>query len=138
MPGNNPLSGWRNRLDEFLKFMATVAELTDSSFRMDPIATMTTNDNSADVTHNVGHRAGKTERVLDINVIHWLTWRDGKVSWYGDCLQLSSGARGGGANYFRLKAGRSHTCGQFTTRPHLRLSVTPRTPRPPHRLGSDS
>lgn len=79
VPGHHPLSGWRNSRDEFLEFMRTVGELTDNSFRMDARAVMTAEDNSADVTHNVGYRAGRTDRSLDIDVIHWLTWRDGKV-----------------------------------------------------------
>ncbi len=79
VPGHNSLSGWKNNLDEFFQFMATVGQLTENSFRMDSVAVMTADNFSADVTHNVGHRAEQPERVLDIDVIHWLTWRDGKV-----------------------------------------------------------
>jgi ketosteroid isomerase-like protein len=79
VPGHNQLSGWKNNLDEFLSFMGRVGELSANSFRMDPIAVMTSEDCSADVTHNLGNRAGEPNRVLDINVIHFLRWRDGKV-----------------------------------------------------------
>jgi uncharacterized protein len=78
-PGHNQVSGWKNNLDEFIEFMATVGRLSDNSFRMDRAAVMTADNFSADVTRNTGHRAGEPNRRLDIDVIHWLTWRDGKV-----------------------------------------------------------
>jgi hypothetical protein len=42
-------------------------------------AIMTSDDASADVTRNVGNRAEDETRRLDINVIHFLRWRNGKV-----------------------------------------------------------
>jgi uncharacterized protein len=78
-PGHNQVSGWKNSLDEFIEFMATVARLSDNSFRMDWAAVMTADDFSADVTRNTGYRAGEPNRRLEIDVIHWLKWRDGKV-----------------------------------------------------------
>jgi ketosteroid isomerase-like protein len=79
VPGHNQLSGWKNNLDEFIGFMATVGRLSENSFRMDSLAVMTADNFSADVTNNTGHRAGEPDRNLNIDVIHWLTWRDGKV-----------------------------------------------------------
>lgn len=79
VPGHNRLSGWKNNLDEFIQFMGTVGQLSDNSFRMASVAVMTADNFSADVTRNTGNRAGQPERRLDIDVIHWLTWRDGKV-----------------------------------------------------------
>jgi uncharacterized protein len=79
VPGHNPLSGWKNNVDEFMGFMARVGELSENSFRMDTMAVMTADNFSADVTHNTGHRACDPDRRLDIDVIHWMTWRDGKV-----------------------------------------------------------
>jgi len=79
VPGHNQLSGWKNNLNEFFEFMATVGRLSDNSFRMDRAALMTADNFSADVTRNTGYRAGEPNRRLDIDVIHWLTWRDGKV-----------------------------------------------------------
>jgi len=79
-PGHNQVSGWKNNLDEFIEFMATVGRLSENSFRMDRTAVMTADNFSADVTRNTGHRAGEPNRLLDIDVIHWLTWRDGKVT----------------------------------------------------------
>jgi len=79
VPGHNRLSGWKNNLDEFFEFMATVGRLSDNSFRMDRAAVMTADNFSADVSRNTGHRAGEPNRLLEIDAIHWLTWRDGKV-----------------------------------------------------------
>ena len=79
VPGHNQLSGWKSNLDEFIQFMGTVGRLSDNSFRMDSVAVMATDNFSADVTRNTGNRAGQPDRRLDIDVIHWLTWRDGKV-----------------------------------------------------------
>ena len=79
VPGHNQLSGWKNNLDEFIQFMGTVGQLSDNSFRMASVAVMTAENFSAYVTRNTGNRAGQPDRRLDIDVIHWLTWRDGKV-----------------------------------------------------------
>jgi ketosteroid isomerase-like protein len=79
VPGHNQLSGWKNNLNEFFEFMVTVGSLSDNSFRMDRMALMTADNFSADVTRNTGYRAGEPNRRLDIDVIHWITWQDGKV-----------------------------------------------------------
>jgi ketosteroid isomerase-like protein len=79
VPGHNRLSGWKNNLDEFIDFMSEVGRLSGNSFRMDSIAVMFADNFSADVTHNLGNRAEEPDRVLDIDVIHFLTWGDGKV-----------------------------------------------------------
>jgi ketosteroid isomerase-like protein len=79
VPGHNPLSGLKRSLDEFLAFMTEVGRLSGNSFRMTREALMISQDASADVTRNIGNRAGDETRKLDINVIHYLRWRDGKV-----------------------------------------------------------
>lgn len=85
VPGHNPLSGWYHGRDAFLAFMGTVGELTANSFNMEAIATLVSGEYSADVTHNVGYRAGwqgKGEQPygkLDIDVVHVLRWRNGRV-----------------------------------------------------------
>mgnify|MGYP000941551853 FL=1 len=79
VPGHNRLSGWKNNVDEFMQFMADVGRLSDNSFRMDTVVVNLADDSSADVTHNTGNRAGEPDRRLDIAVIHWMRWRDGKV-----------------------------------------------------------
>jgi ketosteroid isomerase-like protein len=79
VPGHNPLSGLKRGLDGFLGFMGEVGRLSGNSFNMTREAIMISNDASADVTRNIGNRAGDQTRKLDINVIHYLRWRDGKV-----------------------------------------------------------
>ncbi|MFO1154037.1 MAG: nuclear transport factor 2 family protein [Rhodospirillales bacterium] len=79
VPGHNRLSGWKNNVDEFMQFMADVGRLSDNSFRMDTVVVNLTDDSSADVTNNTGYRAGEPERRLNIDVIHWMRWRDGRV-----------------------------------------------------------
>lgn len=79
VPGHNLISGWKHNLDEFLEFMSTVGQLSDNSFQMVHSAIMTTGEYSADVSRNTGYRAGDPNKILDINVIHFLRWRDGKV-----------------------------------------------------------
>lgn len=79
VPGHNPLSGWKNNLNEFIAFMNDVGQRSENSFRMDLITATTADDASADYNRNTGHRAGDPNRALDIQVIHFLRWRDGKV-----------------------------------------------------------
>jgi len=87
VPGHNEVSGWYHGRDEFIAFMGEVGQLSGGSFNM----TRTTpicigEDFSADITRNVGYRAGYDESTaqqpytkLDIDVVHVLRWRDGKV-----------------------------------------------------------
>ena len=81
VPGHNELSGWYYSRDEFLAFMGKVGEMSDHSFKMDPIAgkVLVTGDYSVDLTRNRGFRKGETEKTMDIEVAHVLRWRDGKV-----------------------------------------------------------
>ena len=83
-PGHNTVSGWWHGRDGFLAFMTLVGELSGNSFHMERTAVMTSDEYSADVTHNVGYRAGRPgdddpHDKLDINVVHVLRWRNGKV-----------------------------------------------------------
>jgi uncharacterized protein len=85
VPGHNPVSGWYHGLDAFLGFMGRVGALSNNSFNMESVAVMVSDEYSADVTHNVGYRAGHegTGTVpytqLNIDVVHVLRWREGKV-----------------------------------------------------------
>lgn len=79
VPGHNQLSGWKNNLDEFIAFMAKVGELSDNSFQMKHSAIIPSGEYSTDVSRNTGHRAGDEGKMLDINAVHVLRWRDGKV-----------------------------------------------------------
>lgn len=79
VPGHNQISGLKKGLDEFIAFMEKVGILTDNSFQMSWEGVAITGDTSADIRHNTGHRAGDDSRQLDINVVHVLRWREGKV-----------------------------------------------------------
>jgi ketosteroid isomerase-like protein len=81
VPGHNRLSGWHYGLDGFLAFMGEVGRLSDNSFNMEQIAgrVIVTGEYSADLTRNMGHRDGHPDKTMDIEVVHVLRWRDGKV-----------------------------------------------------------
>jgi steroid delta-isomerase-like uncharacterized protein len=86
VPGHHALSGWYYGIDAFIGFMTQVGILSNGSFKMTAMTTLVNDEYSADVTHNLGWRAGfegGTGEVpwtkLDIDVIHLLRWRDGKV-----------------------------------------------------------
>ncbi|MGH8902325.1 MAG: nuclear transport factor 2 family protein [Egibacteraceae bacterium] len=77
VPGRNPLSGWKESLDEFLDFSRQTAELSANSFNMQTIATMASDEYSANITYNSGSRPDG--RRLSIDVVHAFRWRDGKI-----------------------------------------------------------
>ena len=81
VPGHNLLSGWYFGLDEFLGFMGTVGQLSGNSFQMENIAgqVIVTGEYSADLTRNRGNRANLPDKKMDIEVVHVLRWKDGKV-----------------------------------------------------------
>ena len=81
VPGHNRLSGWYTGLDKFLAFMGEVGRLSGNSFRMSPIAgqVIVTGEYSADLTRNVGQREKEPDKGMDIEVVHVLRWRNGKV-----------------------------------------------------------
>ena len=81
VPGHNRLSGWYHGLNAFLAFMGEVGRLSGNSFNMQPIAgqVVVTGEYSADLTRNMGHRADQPEKAMDIEVVHVLRWRNGKV-----------------------------------------------------------
>ena len=79
VPGRNTLSGWYHSRDEFLGFMGRVGEMSGGSFKMTPITVCINDEYSADITRNEGNRVGEPDKKLDIEVVHVLRWRDGKV-----------------------------------------------------------
>jgi len=87
VPGHNRLSGWYHGRDAFISFMGEVGALSGGSFSMTRTTPITIGEDfSADITRNVGYRAGYDESSgevpytkLDIDVVHVLRWRDGKV-----------------------------------------------------------
>lgn len=84
VPGNHQLAGWWEGLDGFVDFMTQVGKLSGGSFVMTRSAVMVNEDSSADISHNVGSLVDATDDRdvyghLDIDVVHVLRWRDGKV-----------------------------------------------------------
>ena len=81
VPGHNRLSSWHYGLDGFLAFMGEVGRLSGNSFKMEPIAgqVIVTGEYSADLTRNRGNRLDEPEKKMDIEVVHVLRWRNGKV-----------------------------------------------------------
>ncbi len=81
VPGHNRLSGWYFGRDQFLAFMGPVGQLSGNSFRMENIAgqVICTGEYSADITRNRGNRANQADKTMDIEVVHVLRWKDGKV-----------------------------------------------------------
>jgi ketosteroid isomerase-like protein/phenylpyruvate tautomerase PptA (4-oxalocrotonate tautomerase family) len=79
VPGAAPISGLKRGRDAFLKFMKTVGDLSGNSFQMERQGILVSGDLSADITHNTGTRAHDQNRRLEIDVVHVLRWRDGKV-----------------------------------------------------------
>jgi len=81
VPGHNRLSGWYFGRDQFLAFMGQVGQLSGNSFNMENIAgdVIVTGEYSADLTRNRGNRANQADKTMDIEVVHVLRWKDGKV-----------------------------------------------------------
>ena len=81
VPGHNRLSCWYFGRDEFLAFMGQVGQLSGNSFRMENIAgqVIVTGEYSANITRNQGNRADQADKTMDIEVVHVLRWKDGKV-----------------------------------------------------------
>lgn len=79
VPGHNELSGWYYSLQEFLRFMGRIGEMSDNSFSMLPIAgrVMVTGDYSINLVRGRGHFSGQPEKQLDIEAAHVLRWRNG-------------------------------------------------------------
>jgi ketosteroid isomerase-like protein len=85
VPGSHQLAGWYEGRDAFLGFMKRVGQLSDNSFVMTPVTILLNDEYSGDVTHNLGWRSGAKKDTnslyekLDIDVIHVLRWRNGRV-----------------------------------------------------------
>jgi len=79
VPGESRVSGTKHGLDDFLNFMKMVGELSGGTFSMEPTGVLVSGDQTIDLSHNTGTRAGHPSRKLAIDVAHLLRWRDGKV-----------------------------------------------------------
>ena len=78
-PGESRISGTKKGLDEFLAFMELIGKLSGNSFVMERQGILVDDNQSVDLSHNTGTRAGEPSRKLAIDVAHVLRWRDGKV-----------------------------------------------------------
>jgi len=85
VPGNHQLAGWWEGLDGFFDFMTRVGKLSGGSFVMTRSAILLADGWSADISYNLGTRTNATDGSLspydrlEIDVVHVLRWRDGKV-----------------------------------------------------------
>jgi len=85
VPGNHQLAGWWEGLDGFFDFMTQVGKLSGGSFVMTRSAILLADGWSADISYNLGTRTNAAEGSLspydrlEIDVVHVLRWRDGKV-----------------------------------------------------------
>jgi uncharacterized protein len=87
VPGSHQLSGFWAGQDGFLDFMRYVMKISQGTFHTDYIAVLLDPEGgwSADVTHNHGLMPGADPatnspyELMDMQVVHLLQWRDGKV-----------------------------------------------------------
>jgi ketosteroid isomerase-like protein len=77
--GDSRVSGVHNGLDAFLVFLTTMGEVTGGTLSMDFDDVLVNGDSAVAVTHNTASRAGDPDRRLDINEVHYLRWRDGRI-----------------------------------------------------------
>lgn len=100
LPSHHPMSGWYQGLDEVFAFSGKIFEMCGGNFSVSIITVMGGDDYSADITRNVGQRAGQSGDdyyvKLDIEVVHLLRWRDGKI------VEVKSGIFGDGATQYEM------------------------------------
>ncbi|PRX97085.1 nuclear transport factor 2 family protein [Allonocardiopsis opalescens] len=77
--GHARTSGVHAGLDNFLLFMKTMGELTGNSLKGEFKEILVGDGIAVAVTHNTATRAGDPSRKLDIDEIHHLRWRDGRI-----------------------------------------------------------
>ncbi|MBB1154452.1 MULTISPECIES: nuclear transport factor 2 family protein [Amycolatopsis] len=87
IPGNHGHAGWYEGLDEFLGFLATVGEYSAGTYRAENVTVLVNPDSgySVDINKNWAVRAGADHDStspydkLDVDALHVLRWRDGKI-----------------------------------------------------------
>jgi ketosteroid isomerase-like protein len=77
--GHSRVSGSYLGLDEFIGFLGAVGELTGNTLAMEFDGILVDGDMAVALTHNTASRAGDPARQLDINEVHCLRWRDGRI-----------------------------------------------------------
>jgi uncharacterized protein len=77
--GKSRVSGLHVGLSEFLGFMKTMGEVTGGSLQVEPRGLLVGTDIAVLLTHNTATRADDPTRRMDIDEVHYLRWRDGKI-----------------------------------------------------------
>ncbi|WP_405877965.1 nuclear transport factor 2 family protein [Streptomyces sp. NBC_01136] len=66
-------------LDEFIGFLTTMGELSGGSLAMDFVSILVGDATAVALTHNTATRADDPARRMDIEEVHFLSWRDGRI-----------------------------------------------------------
>ncbi|MEU0600955.1 nuclear transport factor 2 family protein [Streptomyces sp. NPDC006393] len=77
--GRSRVSRTYTGLDEFIGFLTTMGELSGGSLAMEFVSVLVGDDTAVAVTHNTASRAGDPGRRMDIEEVHVLRWRDGRI-----------------------------------------------------------
>jgi uncharacterized protein len=77
--GESRVSGTYRGLDSFIEFLRTMADLTGNSLKKGINALIISGDAAVLLTHDTATRAGDPGRRLDIDVVHFLRWREGRI-----------------------------------------------------------
>ncbi|MFJ8083604.1 nuclear transport factor 2 family protein [Streptomyces sp. NPDC096205] len=77
--GNSRVSGTYKGMDEFLGFLGTMGEISAGSLAMEFRTIVVDGDVAVAVTHNTATRANDADRGMDIEEVHFLRWRDGRI-----------------------------------------------------------
>lgn len=78
-PGESEVSGRHVGLTGFLDFMRVMGEVTGMTMRMERLGLFVDGDTAVVLAHNAADRAGDPTRRLDIDEVHVLNWRNGKI-----------------------------------------------------------
>lgn len=77
--GESRVSGLHVGLDDFLGFMRDMGEVTGGTLRAEPRGVLLGADTAVLLTHNTATRADDPSRTLDIDEVHLLRFRAGKI-----------------------------------------------------------
>jgi hypothetical protein len=77
--GDSRVSGLHAGLNDFLGFMKTMGEVTGGSLQVEPRGMLVGGDIAVVLTHNTATRADDPTRGMDIEEVHYLRWRNGRV-----------------------------------------------------------
>jgi ketosteroid isomerase-like protein len=77
--GHSRVSGTHVGLEDFVGFLATMGELTGNTLALEFGDILVRGDVAVALTHNTATRAGDASRRLDVDEVHYLRWRDGRI-----------------------------------------------------------